>query len=58
MSNKQTDYWAEETKEQIMTAVLEHDFNRADQLNQELIDLFGFGLDYDSLREVEENYED
>ena len=58
MSNQQNDVWIEEHKEQIMSAVLEHDFNRADQLNAELIDLLGWGLNYDNLRDEEENYED
>ena len=57
MSNKINDAYIEEHKEQIMTAVLDGDFNRADKLNAELIDLIGYGLDYSDLRDPE-NYED
>jgi len=58
MSNKTNDQIAEELKQQLDTALDMKDFNRAKQINQDIIDIAGYGVDYDIFLEEDPNYED
>ena len=58
MSNKTNDQIAEELKQQLDTAVDMKDFARADEINSRIIDLLGYGIDFDDQREEDPNYED
>jgi len=55
MSNKTNDQIAEELKQQLDTALDMKDFNRAKQINQDIIDIVGYGIEYEEDFEEDED---
>jgi len=58
LSTKQNDAIVEELKQQLDTALDMKDFERAKQINQDIIDIAGYGVDYDIFLDEDPNYED
>ena len=48
--------WAEEMKQQLFTALDHKDYLRAREINKEIIQLVGYGIEYDEPEDP--NYED